>query len=111
MLEKNKRGNSGEAITPSLETIKAVANVLDMDFDELLKALDNDEEVKIGDDHLAKEKFETKEDAIEYLMNQKVIAANTGIDISKYSEEEIVQFTNRLLDYARFLDNDKNKMD
>ncbi|MFM1525231.1 MULTISPECIES: helix-turn-helix domain-containing protein [Helcococcus] len=55
--------------------------------------------------------FTTTTEAIEFLLTQNVIAANTGIDISDYTDEEITQFANRLLDYARFLDNDKKKMD
>lgn len=87
---------------PRMGIIEQMAIIFDINKSDLLE--DKDEQI-------IPDYFETKEDAIEYLMNQKVIAANTGIDISKYSEDEIVQFTNRLLDYARFLDNDKKKMD
>lgn len=65
-----------------------------------------DEPVELTSDY-----FTNKKDAIKFLLEQKVIAANTGIDISEYSDEEITQFANRLLDYARFLNNDKTKMD
>lgn len=53
--------------------------------------------------------FTNAEEAIQFLMQQKVIAASTGINLDDYSEDEITQFANRLLDYARFLDSDKRK--
>ena len=68
-------------------------------------------DIKDAPVELTSDYFTNKKDAIKFLLEQKVIAANTGIDISEYSDEEITQFANRLLDYARFLNNDKTKMD
>lgn len=53
------------------------------------------------------ESFKSPEEAIEFLFEQKIIAANTGINIDDMSDDDKVQFANRLLDYARWLDDDR----
>lgn len=45
MLEKNKNPQNGKPIAPSLETIKTVANAINMDIKDLLKMLDDNQEV------------------------------------------------------------------
>ena len=52
--------------------------------------------------------FTTVEDAVSFLLEQKIIAAHTGIDINKFSDEQKIQIANRLLDYIRFLGHDSN---
>lgn len=41
MLEKNKNSRSGKEIIPSIDTLIAVANVLNITIDELIKQLDD----------------------------------------------------------------------
>ncbi len=49
MLEKNKNPKNGKPITPSLETIKSVANIVGLEINELLQMLDNEQEFIIND--------------------------------------------------------------
>ena len=87
---------------PRMDKIDKIAEYFNISRDELLFDKTEDDPTPT--------QFTTTKEAIEFLMNQNIIAANTGINISDYTEYEINQFANRLLDYARFLDNDK-KMD
>ncbi len=48
MLEKNKNPKNGKAITPSLETIRTVANAIGIEINDLLKMLDNSQEISIN---------------------------------------------------------------
>lgn len=86
---------------PRMDKIDKIAKYFNINRDQLLFEQQKETPTQ----------FTTTTEAIEFLLTQNVIAANTGIDISNYTDEEITQFANRLLDYARFLDNDKKKMD
>lgn len=57
-------------------------------------------------DSLSDTYFTNKEDAVKFLLEQKVIAAHTGIDINNYTDDQKIQIANRLLDYARMLGKD-----
>ncbi len=43
MLEKNKDYRTGKPIAPTLESVKAIANAMNISIDELLKTLDNEQ--------------------------------------------------------------------
>ena len=49
MLEKNKNPKNSKPITPSLDTIKTVANAINVEVNELLEILDENQEVLIND--------------------------------------------------------------
>lgn len=47
MLEKNRNSRTGKPIVPSVLTLKKVARVLNMTFDQLLRQLDNGQEIDL----------------------------------------------------------------
>ncbi len=47
MLEKNENSRSKKPIVPSLETIKAVADTIGLDFNEVIRLIDPDTKVSI----------------------------------------------------------------
>lgn len=49
----------------------------------------------------------TPKEAIRILLSNDMVSANTGININNYSDEDLEDITDRLLEYARFLNNDK----
>lgn len=49
MLEKNKNSRSGKPIIPSVTTIKKVAKVLNITFEDVMKALDKNQEISLDD--------------------------------------------------------------
>lgn len=49
----------------------------------------------------------TPKEAIRILLSNDMVSANTGININDYSDEDLEDITDRLLEYARFLNNDK----
>lgn len=63
-------------------------------------------EIKDSPVELTTDYFTNKEDAVKFLLEQKVIAAHTGIDINHYTDDQKIQIANRLLDYIRFLGHD-----
>lgn len=53
----------------------------------------NEEETSISQDH-----FKDPQEAIKFLLEQNVIMALNGVDITKLSEEEQIQMANEVLD-------------
>lgn len=52
MLEKNINPKTGQPIAPSLQTIKQVASALNMDFEVVISAIDQDVDLRRPDDSL-----------------------------------------------------------
>lgn len=48
MLEKNENPRTKKPIIPSLETIRQVADSIGMDFNQLILAMDSDQEVSLN---------------------------------------------------------------
>lgn len=60
------------------------------------------------DDLLSEQnKTTTPKERIIEILGEDVISANTGINVNDYTDEELNQIADRLLEYARFLGNDK----
>lgn len=80
--------------------LAAYAKEFDLDMNYLLGINEEKEKLitSLPDDY-----FTTPEDAINFLLNQKVIMAYTGVDIDTLSDDEKIQFANRLLDYTKLL--------
>lgn len=96
---------------PTLSTLNKIANIFNISLKKLVETdleIENTNEIQDAPT-TNPDYFTNAEEAIQFLMQQKVIAASTGINLDDYSEDEITQFANRLLDYARFLDSDKRK--
>ncbi|QUY64262.1 helix-turn-helix transcriptional regulator [Helcococcus kunzii] len=55
-------------------------------------------------------KMKSPTERIIEILGEDVISANTGINVNDYSQEQLEQIADRLLDYARFIGADK-KMD
>jgi transcriptional regulator with XRE-family HTH domain len=47
MLEKNQNSRTGKPIVPSVLTLKKVARVLNMTFDQIIRALDDGQEIDL----------------------------------------------------------------
>lgn len=57
MLEKNSNPSTGKPISPSLETLKLIADAMNVDIDYLLKMLDDNQEILLNE----KEKYNIPE--------------------------------------------------
>ena len=60
MLEKNINPSTNKPINPSIETLKSLANAMDMDIDLLLKKLDDNQLIYL-DEEKFKEQFNNKD--------------------------------------------------
>lgn len=47
MLEKNQNSRTGKPIVPSVSTLKKVAHVLNMTFDQIIRKLDDGQEINL----------------------------------------------------------------
>ena len=63
ILERNHNPRSGKPPIPSLETIRAVATVIGMDFNELIVALDGDQPIRLDSEPAANTTSLTEEEA------------------------------------------------
>lgn len=59
MLEKNYNPSTGKPISPSLDTLKQLADAMEIDVDVLLKKLDENQEILL-DENLFKKQFGQK---------------------------------------------------
>lgn len=50
MLEKNKDYRTGKPIAPTLESVKYIANAMNLSIDELLRILDDEQEFKMNEE-------------------------------------------------------------
>lgn len=50
MLEKNKDYRTGKPIAPTLESVKNIANAMNLSIDELLRILDDEQEFKMNEE-------------------------------------------------------------
>jgi repressor LexA len=57
-LEKNKDYRTGKPISPTLETVRDVAKGMNMSVDDLLKVLDDEQELTINEDNNPKDIFD-----------------------------------------------------
>lgn len=48
MLERGKNPQTGKPIAPTLETLQSIANVMNVDFNDLIDKLDQDQDIKIN---------------------------------------------------------------
>lgn len=88
---------------PTLSTLNKIAKIFNINLSTLVEGDLEKEDVVFT----MPETIHTAEEAVQFLFEQKIIAANTGINIDDMSDDDKVQFANRLLDYARWLDDDR----
>lgn len=76
--------------SPTAETLQKIADALEVTVDVFFKGDDED---------LDKQdiEFTTPQEAMEFILKQPSIMGYGGFDISKMSDEEIVEFANELL--------------
>lgn len=101
MLEKNKHPRTGDPIVPSLETYKAVSKAVNINIDTLIKLIDGDEELVINETF--PDSFATPLEAMNFLLNQTAVMGFNGLDISKLSEEEQLNYANDMLEMMKLV--------
>ena len=92
MLEKNFNPSTGKPISPSLETLKLISEAIHIDIDNLLKMLDDGQEIILNEEKF-KEQFKhlTKKRTVKIPVLGKVaggtpIEAISNIDSDEYIE-------------------------
>lgn len=97
MLERNFNPATGKPISPSIETLKSIANAMHMNLELLLKQLDSEQYIYLDEEEYEKQ-FSNNND-FRY-------ASYDGIDLEGLSEEDIKEI-NGFVDYIR--NRNKNK--
>ena len=82
--------------TPRMDKVDKICDFFGITRSELLEEKQNKEQ-------MPKNYFTSANEAIEFLLSQNVIMAYTGVDIDTLSDDEKIQFANRLLDYTKLL--------
>lgn len=99
MYEKGNR-------KPSISNLEKLAVFFNVNLDYLVGNSDYTTKSDISPDY-----FTTVEDAVDFLLNQKVTIAYIGMDINRLNDDDKSQFINKLLEYTRFLSYSFNDKD
>lgn len=91
MLEKNVNPTTNKPISPSIETLKSLAQAMQMDLDYLLKLLNDNQEIYLDEDEYKKQ-FSTSTD-FRY-------ANHNGINTEGLDENDIEEI-NRFVEFIK----------
>lgn len=83
---------SGKSL-PRMGTVQQLADLFSITTDEMVYG-DNSQDVK---------DFSTVEEAMQYILRMPVVSAYGGYDLDKMSDEEIIQFANKLTGVFKML--------
>lgn len=83
---------SGKSL-PRMGTVQQLADLFSITTDEMVYG-DNSQDVK---------DFSTIEEAMQYILRMPVVSAYGGYDLEKMSDEEIIQFANKLTGVFKML--------
>lgn len=83
---------SGKSL-PRMGTVQQLADLFSITTDEMVYG-DNSQNVK---------DFSTVEEAMQYILRMPVVSAYGGYDLEKMSDEEIIQFANKLTGVFKML--------
>ncbi len=64
MLEKNYNPSTGKPISPSIETLKSISNAMNTDIENILKQLDDDQDIYLDEEEYQKQFKDEKLNAI-----------------------------------------------
>lgn len=67
MLEKNINPSTNKPISPSIETLKSLANAMNMDLELLLKQLNNEQDIYIDENEYKKQFINTSSSAVVFV--------------------------------------------
>lgn len=87
------RWRSGER-SPKLSSLSMIANYFGVDI-QIFSRGKNEKN--------SQEKFSTVEEAMQYILRMPVVSAYGGYDLEKMSDEEIIQFANKLTGVFKML--------
>lgn len=73
----------------------------------LSNALDIEPNIIMGWDDYEEPTTPSPKERVIRLLGEEVVSANTGININEFTDEELNQIADRLLEYARFLGHEK----
>lgn len=113
-LERDEKKN------PSVTILEKLANALNVNVDELMKTNNvNHSDIEEFDEKYSGIKedvslyesgeFKTPEDAMKFILKQPTIMGYGGFDVSKLSNEDIIEFANDLLKQLKLLSYKYNK--
>lgn len=90
MLEKNYNPSTSKPISPSIETLKCISRAMNIDIEDLLKKLDNNQNIYL-DENEYKKQFKMQNNS-KYSENDDYVIDTEGLtdedieDIKKYIE-------------------------
>lgn len=93
MLEKNVNPSTNKPINPSIETLKLLANAMNMDLEFLLKQLDDDQDIYL-DEKEYKKQFKSKDE------NESRYTSYDGVDIEGLDEKDVEEL-NRFVEFLK----------
>lgn len=109
----------GEKQNPTITTLKKIADALEVTVDELLSKPVTYDTLQEWDKNYTcvKEevalyetgKFNSAEDAMQFILKQPAIMGYGGFDTNKMSDEDIIAFANELLNLLKMLGPKYNK--
>lgn len=92
--EKGKR-------EPNYDTLNDLADIFNVDIDYLLG--NTDKTTLLPQSIMENYKFTSAKEAMKFMLNQTVVMGFNGLDITKLSEEEQIQYANDMLDMMKLV--------
>lgn len=96
---------NGKRTNPSTESLQRIATALGVSVNDFFDSpnIDKNDKEKEYEDLISKEFFDTPEEAMKFILMQPSIMGFGGFDVTKMSDEEILDFANELLNQLKLI--------
>lgn len=88
---------------PTLSTLHKIADIFNISINSLVDVNLENEGNKEDLDNSIPSHFSTAKEAMDFMLNQTVVMGFNGLDITKLSEEEQIQYANDMLDMMKLV--------
>ena len=88
---------------PTLSTLHKIADIFNISINSLVDVNLENEGNKEGLDNSIPSHFTSAKEAMKFMLNQTVVMGFNGLDITKLSEEEQIQYANDMLDMMKLV--------
>ncbi|MFM1539304.1 helix-turn-helix domain-containing protein [Helcococcus bovis] len=88
---------------PTLSTLHKIADIFNISINSLVDVNLENEGNKEYLDNSIPSHFSTAKEAMQFMLNQAVVMGFNGLDVTKLSEEEQIQYANDMLDMMKLV--------
>lgn len=101
---------NNDGVSPKSDTLTKFAKVLNCSIEDFFDTTSENSTVRESISHYGDSiKFKTAQEAAEFILKQPAVAAYGGFDVTKMSDNELMDFANELLRQLKLLGYKYNK--